>query len=201
MILGSFEKYLLIINIIGFILYVINTFLYKHTAKGQIDNLLTIVSLAGGALGMLIGILIFDRIPQKENMMSRVFVICIFVLWIVIYLVSKGFIKTKLSLTFLEFLKFFGDHKIFLFYLIVINFVTIIAFALDKIAAIKRDIKSRIRIITLLGLAFIGGSIGAFLGMYIFKHKTQKDYFTVGVPLIFIMQVVVIFYLMNAKFN
>ena len=47
-------------------------------------------------------------------------------------------------------------------------------------------------------LAFIGGSVGALLAMYLLRHKTKKDYFTVGVPLIMIMQVVVLFYAMNA---
>ena len=77
----------------------------------------------------------------------------------------------------------------------VINFITLIAFAVDKIAAIEE--KPRIRIVTLLGLAFIGGSIGGLIGMFVFRHKIKKDYFMVGVPLIIIMQVVVIFYLMN----
>ena len=49
----------------------------------------------------------------------------------------------------------------------------------------------------LLGLAFIGGSVGALIGMYGFHHKTKKAYFTVGVPLILLMQVVVLFYVMN----
>ena len=35
--------------------------------------------------------------------------------------------------------------------------------------------------------------------MYVFRHKTKKDYFTVGIPLIMVMQVVVIFFLMNVK--
>ena len=78
---------------------------------------------------------------------------------------------------------------------VIINFVSFAAFAVDKINACEG--RSRIRIITLLGIAFAGGSIGAILGMYIFRHKTRVDYFTVGVPLIMIMQAVVIFYLMN----
>ena len=78
------------------------------------------------------------------------------------------------------------------------NIVTMVAFAIDKIAALEH--RSRIRIITLLGLAIIGGSIGALIGMYLFHHKTRKDYFSVGVPLIIFMQIVVIFYLMNAQF-
>ena len=49
----------------------------------------------------------------------------------------------------------------------------------------------------MLGLAFIGGSLGGLIAMYAFQHKTKKDYFTVGIPLIMVMQAVVIFYLMN----
>ena len=49
------------------------------------------------------------------------------------------------------------------------------------------------------GLAFIGGSVGALVAMYVFHHKTKQDYFSVGVPLIILMQVVVLFFLMNGK--
>lgn len=74
--------------------------------------------------------------------------------------------------------------------------MTFAVFAIDKVNAAEH--RSRIRIVTLLGLAFIGGSVGALLAMYLPRHKTRKDYFTVGVPLIMIMQVVVLFYAMNA---
>ena len=87
--------------------------------------------------------------------------------------------------------------RLLLTYLVAINFVTFAAFAIDKIAAIEG--KSRIRIVTLLGLSFAGGSIGALIAMYLLRHKTRKDYFTVGVPLTIVMQVVVIFFLMNMK--
>ena len=73
--------------------------------------------------------------------------------------------------------------------------VSFAAFAIDKINAIEG--KSRIRILSLLGLAFIGGSVGALLGMYILRHKTRVDYFTVGIPMIMVMQGVVVFFLMN----
>lgn len=194
MTLGIFDKYLIIINIVGFILYFINYLLYKHTEEGQIDNLLTLFALAGGALGMVIGILIFDRKPVKENMMSRVFIICVFIIWIVVFLITKGFIKTKLSFAFWD---YFANHKLLLIYLAIINIVTMVVFALDKIAALEK--RWRISIITLLGFALIGGSVGALIGMYLFHHKTKKDYFKIGVPLIIVMQVVVLFYLMNAK--
>ena len=192
--LSRFDYYLIAINAIGFILYLVNTWLYSHTAEGQIDRILTITSILGGSLGIVIAILLFDRKSVKDNMMSRVFVICVLIIQIIIFLMVKGHIKTDLTFAFWE---FFGAHKIIIVYLLAINIVTLIAFAVDKIAAIEH--RSRIRIVTLLALAFIGGSIGALIAMYVFHHKTKQDYFSVGVPLIMLMQAVVIFFLMNGK--
>ena len=93
------------------------------------------------------------------------------------------------------FWKYFTEYKAFLIYLGIINFVTFAAFAIDKVNAAEH--RKRIRIVTLLGLSFIGGSLGGLLAMYLLHHKTKKDYFTVGIPLIMIMQVVVAFYILN----
>ena len=193
--MGAWVYYLIAINVVGFILFVINTWLYSNTAEGQVDKFLTITALLGGSLGILLSILVFDRKAVKGNMMSRVFVACIFVIQIVIVLVLQGVHGETLTLAFWE---FFAKYKILLIYLGIINFVTFAAFAVDKIAAIER--RSRIRIVTLLGLCFIGGSLGGLGAMYLFHHKTNKeknDFFVVGVPLMIIMQVIVTFYLMN----
>ena len=184
--------YLVIINIAGFILYLVNTLLYRMTVDGQIDAVITVVSLLGGSLGIVISIFIFDRKLEKGNMMSRVFVACILVIQIIIFLVVRGHYADHITLAFWS---FFDEHKILLAYLVIINFVTFAAFAIDKIAAIER--KSRIRIVT-LGLSFVGGSIGGIIAMYLLRHKTRKDYFTVGLPLIIGMQIVLLFYVMNA---
>ncbi len=191
--LSYFDYYLIGINIAGFLFYIINMLLYRYTANGRIDVVLTIVSLALGAPGILLAILLFDRKPIKENMMSRVFVICVFVIEIIGLLYFKGgYHNDRINLAFWD---FFGEHKILLTYLILINVVTLIAFGIDKINAAEH--RNRIRIVTLLGLSFIGGSIGALIAMYSFRHKTQKDYFSVGVPLIIVMQIIVIFFIMN----
>lgn len=190
--MGVADKYLIIINVIGFVLYLINMLLYNYTAEANVDKLLTIISLAGGSLGIILAIVLFDRKSVKDNMMSRVFVICVFVIQFVVFLFFKGAHGEQITFAFWE---FFAKHKILIIYGIVINFVSFAAFAIDKINACEG--RSRIRIITLLGLAFAGGSLGAILGMYILRHKTRVDYFTVGVPLIMIMQAVVVFYLMN----
>lgn len=192
--LGGFEYYLIIMNVVGFIAFIINMLLYNYTADGQIDVLLTIVFLLGGSAGIIAAILIFDRKAEKGNMMSRIFVACIVVIQIVLLLIIKGHLADNITLAFWSFL---DKHKILLTYFIVINFVTFAAFAIDKIAAIKH--KSRIKIMMLLGLSFAGGSIGALIAMYLLRHKTRKDYFTVGVPLTLVMQIVVVFFLMNMK--
>ena len=192
--MGIFEKYLLIITILGFVMYLINMLLYAFTDDLNVDPLLTIIAIAGGSGGILVAILLFDRKSVKDNMMSRVFVICVFIIQVVILLFLNGAHGEKLTFAFWE---FFGKYKILIVYLVIINFITFAAFAIDKISALEH--RSRIRIVTLLGLAFAGGSLGALLGMYLLRHKTRIDYFTVGVPLIMVMQVVVTFYLMNMK--
>ena len=192
--MNVFEKYLIAINIIGFLMYFINFLLYKFTSSANVDNLLTILSLAGGSLGIFVFIVLFDRKSVKENMMSRVFLICVLIIQIIILLFIKGFHGEELNFAFWE---FFGKYKILIVYLAIINFITFAAFAIDKIHAIEG--KSRIRILTLLGLAFMGGSVGALLGIYILRHKTKVDYFTVGIPLIMVMQGVVVFFVMNFK--
>ena len=127
-------------------------------------------------------------------MMSRVFIICVLIIQIIAMLFIKGFHGEEINIAFWE---FFGRNKILMIYLGIINVITFLAFAIDKLHAIKG--KRRIRIITLLGLAFVGGSLGALLGMYTLRHKTKVDYFTVGVPLIMIMQAVVVFFVMNIR--
>ncbi len=191
----TFEKYLVIINIIGFLMYLINMCLYSHTKEGQVDKFLTILSLAGASPGILLAIVLFDKKAHKGTMMSRVFVISVFIIQIILFLMWKGYMNDEITLALWEpFLK----HRILLIYFGIINFITFIVFAIDKVNA--QEHRSRIKIVTLLGLSFIGGSIGALLSIYLLHHKTKKDYFTVGIPIIMIMQVIVLFYLLNAKF-
>lgn len=190
--LSYFDYYLVIINILGFILFAVNTWLYSNTQSGQIDILLTVVALLGGSLGIVLSILIIERKAVKENMMSRVFVICVLIIQVIAFLMLKGVHRENITFAFWE---FFDKYKVLIIYLLVINIVTLIFFGIDKINAISH--KSRIRIVTLLGLAFAGGSIGGLIAMYAFRHKTKQDYFSVGIPMIIVMQLVVVFFLMN----
>lgn len=73
-------------------------------------------------------------------------------------------------------------------YVFVVNVIAFLMYGLDKVKA--KRLQWRIPESTLLGVAVIGGSIGAFLGMQIFHHKTKKPKFYIGVPVIFILQVI-----------
>ena len=174
------------------ILFITNMLLYKFNSNCQIDNLLMIISFLGGSLGIIIAILLFDRKAVKGTMMSRVFAICMFIIQLLLFVMFKFYNDYKITFDIWE---LFNEHKILLVYLGIINFITFTIFALDKIKAISG--KWRYNIVTLLGLCFAGGSIGGLLSMYIFKHKTNVDYFTWGIPIIMIMQVVVSIFLVN----
>ena len=80
-----------------------------------------------------------------------------------------------------------------LYYLIVINIVTFLVYGIDKWKA--KQGSWRISEATLLILAVIGGSIGALLGINVWRHKTMHKKFKYGLPLILIIQIILIGYL------
>jgi uncharacterized membrane protein YsdA (DUF1294 family) len=71
-----------------------------------------------------------------------------------------------------------------------INLVGFLLMGIDKIKAKKRGF--RIPEATLFVAAIFGGSIGTWIGMYLFRHKTQHWYFVYGLPTILAVQVIVI---------
>ncbi len=82
-----------------------------------------------------------------------------------------------------------------LIYLIIINVVTFFVYGIDKYKA-KHD-KWRIPEATLLLLAVVGGSVGAWCGMKVWHHKTMHKKFRYGVPAIFVLQVVLALWIVN----
>ena len=80
-------------------------------------------------------------------------------------------------------------------YLLAVNIVTFILYGIDKYKAKKG--KWRISEATLLTMAAIGGSIGAWAGMRLWHHKTMHKKFKYGIPLIIIMQVALAVYLLT----
>ena len=83
-------------------------------------------------------------------------------------------------------------YNIAIAYFLLVNIVAFIAFGVDKFKAKKN--RSRIPEFTLLLLAAIGGSVGALLGIKVFRHKTLHAKFKFGVPAILVVQIVIAVY-------
>ena len=75
-------------------------------------------------------------------------------------------------------------------YLVSVNFIGFVLMGIDKRRAIKNAF--RVPEATLFSIAFVGGSIGAILGMLIFRHKTRHWYFKIGLPVILLFQIAII---------
>ncbi len=83
--------------------------------------------------------------------------------------------------------------RAFFIYLIGINILTFLIFGIDKWKA--RRGKWRIPEDTLIWMSIVGGSIGALVGMYLFRHKTQKRKFNLGIPVILLAQAILTWFL------
>lgn len=77
--------------------------------------------------------------------------------------------------------------SVLIYYLVALNIITFFIYGIDKHKAKKN--KWRISEAFLLALALLGGSVGGWLGMKVWHHKTMHKKFQLGVPLIFILQV------------
>ena len=78
-------------------------------------------------------------------------------------------------------------------YLLAVNITTFLVYGIDKYKAKKE--RWRISEATLLMMAVIGGSIGAWSGMRLWHHKTMHKRFKYGIPIIIILQVTIAVYL------
>ena len=91
--------------------------------------------------------------------------------------------------------------NILLLYILSVNLGGFIAFFIDKKGAVRS--KWRIPEVTLLTIALLGGAIGCYLGMKVFRHKTLKPLFYIGIPVSIAFQalfLVVTFFLLPVSF-
>ena len=82
-----------------------------------------------------------------------------------------------------------------IYYFLAVNVLTFVVYSVDKWKA--RRGRWRVPEASLLGLAAVGGSVGAWLAMQLFRHKTQKKKFRYGVPVLFVLQVAAVYFLVN----
>lgn len=83
-------------------------------------------------------------------------------------------------------------------YLLIINAIAFVLMLEDKRRA-KRKLW-RIPERTLMTAAVLGGSVGALAGMYLVRHKTKHRKFTVGIPVILVIQILIIIFLSGEFF-
>lgn len=79
--------------------------------------------------------------------------------------------------------------------LLILNIFGFILVSLDKYKA--KNKLWRIPERSFFILSILGGSIGVYVGLFLFKHKTRHWYFMVIIPLIILAQIVFIYYLAN----
>lgn len=85
--------------------------------------------------------------------------------------------------------------NIILYYLLAVNIATFFLYGIDKYKA--KNGRWRISEATLLTMAVIGGSMGAWAGMRLWHHKTMHKKFKYGIPIIIILQVALAVYLLT----
>ncbi len=92
----------------------------------------------------------------------------------------------------------YGDLMLyFILYVIFINLLGFILMKLDKYYAIKKQY--RISEKTFFIIALLLGSIGVYAGIYTFRHKTKHLSFTVMIPVLFILNIISVYYIF--KYN
>lgn len=91
----------------------------------------------------------------------------------------------------IDFSQIFTVRNIIIYFL-AINIIAFLAMWIDKAKAKKGA--WRIKESTLFTLVLLGGGIGGIAGMYTFRHKTKKLYFTIGFPTILICEIILIIY-------
>ena len=90
-----------------------------------------------------------------------------------------------------QFVETVGIVKILL-YFIIINVIGFLAMAIDKWKA--KNNAWRIPENTLFSITVLGGGIGTIAGMYVFRHKTKKPKFTIGMPVILVLEIILVIY-------
>ena len=79
-----------------------------------------------------------------------------------------------------------------IYYLIFINIMGLLSMYLDKY--FSKNNMYRISEKSLFLIAILGGSIGGIIGMYQFRHKTKHKQFTIGLPIILFIQLIILMY-------
>ncbi|WP_425539177.1 DUF1294 domain-containing protein [Microaceticoccus formicicus] len=86
-------------------------------------------------------------------------------------------------------------EKALFIYILAINIIALLLFVYDKIESQKktRSRRNRLSENTLFLVSLLGGSLGSLIAMYAFRHKTRKPFFVIGIPIIFVLNLVLLY--------
>ncbi|XTR38851.1 DUF1294 domain-containing protein [Paraclostridium tenue] len=85
--------------------------------------------------------------------------------------------------------------KFLTLYFIIMSIITFLLMYIDKNRAIKGQ--WRISEATLINFSILGGGIGTYMGMYIFRHKTRHPKFTIFIPITIILNLFLYYILLK----
>ena len=194
---NEIKIYFIIVNMIAFILSGIKvTLLNYHKKVDILQYIIDWVIFLGGGIGSGIIFLIFERTVNKKDFsrfLMKTALLCAQVIYLLCYFGPfkeqlQGFLQTQLD-----------THSYFIYYLLAINIITAFIFMFDKMSAMLKS--SRIREVTLFFFSSIGGSLGAILMMFLFRHKIRNVWFYYGIPCIFVVQVILICFFYQSLTN
>lgn len=199
-----FLTYLIAINVVAFLAFVIDFVLclWKPEIEDTVANSLVmdVFPIAGGAAGMLLALFLLTGLMgghrmNKGNIAWWFLAILCLIIWALVTMVVLGIVRLDASLEGIISGWKIDRFKILGIYLAVINAFTFAAFAWDKhVAANGNNYSRRAPEARLLGLSFIGGSLGGLLAMHVVRHKTKKWYFVWGLPCFIVLHVVTLLY-------
>ena len=197
--------YLILMNAVSFCLFMID--LHRHGKTGRTLQpawIFMVSVLLGGAAGANLYFLLFfphfmrsKRKSRKVNSIEHDTYNCWRICCLLTLVVQAIFVFTvygsRIHLSLRQITPY-RDKLMpgILFYLVLINLVTFIIFAVDKWKA--RNNRFRIKEAVLFLLCFLGGTIGGIIGVHALHHKTSRQAFVVGIPLILLVQVVTVIY-------
>ena len=80
-------------------------------------------------------------------------------------------------------------------YIIIINIISFFIMLYDKRQAIYHNFRISEKTIFIVSLLL--GGISTYVGMYVFRHKTKHLKFTIGIPIVIILNIISVFYIFN----
>lgn len=88
-----------------------------------------------------------------------------------------------------------SSYNLFIISVIILNLISFGLVGIDKFKSKHK--KWRIKEKTFFVIAAMGGSIGVFVGMQTFHHKTKHLSFTLGIPIIILVQILIAYFLVH----